>query len=85
MTLPQTSLVIVLLPLIAAAIVGLFGSKLPRASAHWLTIGAVGGAFVLSVYVLNATLDGFTFNGNLYTWLQSGDLEFNVGDRKSVV
>ena len=79
MTLPQISLVIVLLPLIAAAIVGLFGSKLPRASAHWLTIGAVSGAFVLSVTVLNATLDGFKFNGNLYTWLQSGDLEFNVG------
>jgi NADH-quinone oxidoreductase subunit L len=79
MTLPQISLVIVLLPLIAAAIVGLFGSKLPRAAAHWLTIGAVGGAFVLSSYVLKNTLDGYAFNGNLYTWLQSGDLQFNVG------
>ena len=79
MTFPQISIVIVLLPLIAAAIVGLFGTKLPRASAHWLTIGAVGSAFVLSVYVLNATIDGYAFNGNLYTWLQSGDLEFNVG------
>ena len=79
MTLPQISLVIVLLPLIAAAIVGLFGSKLPRAAAHWLTIGAVGSAFVLSSYVLNATLDGYHANYNLYTWLQSGDLQFNVG------
>ena len=79
MTFPQISIVIVLLPLIAAAIVGLLGTKLPRASAHWLTIGAVGSAFVLSVYVLNATIDGYAFNGNLYTWLQSGDLEFNVG------
>ena len=79
MTLPQTSLVIVLLPLIAAAIVGLFGSKLPRAAAHWLTIGAVGSAFLLSLNVLNATLDGHAFNGNLYTWLQAGELQFNVG------
>ena len=79
MTLPQISLVIVLLPLIAAAIVGLFGSKLPRAAAHWLTIGAVGTAFVMSSYVLNATLDGYHANYNLYTWLQSGDLQFNVG------
>ncbi len=79
MTLPNISLIIVLLPLIAAAIVGLFGSKLPRASAHWLTIGAVGSAFVLSSYVLKNTMDGYAFNGNLYTWLQSGDLQFNVG------
>jgi NADH-quinone oxidoreductase subunit L len=79
MTLPNIALIIVLLPLIAAVIVGLFGSKLPRASAHWLTIGAVGSAFVLSSYVLKNTLDGYTFNGNLYTWLQSGDLQFNVG------
>jgi NADH-quinone oxidoreductase subunit L len=79
MTLPNISLIIVLLPLIAAVIVGLFGSKLPRATAHWLTIGAVGSAFVLSAYVLNATTDGYTFNGNLYTWLQAGDLQFNVG------
>ena len=79
MTLPQISLVIVLLPLIAATIVGLFGSKLSRAYAHWLTIGAVGSAFALSSYVLNATLDGYHANYNLYTWLQSGDLQFNVG------
>lgn len=79
MTLPQISLLIAVLPLIAAAIVGLFGRKLPRAAAHWLTISAVGVAFVLSAYVLNATLGGYAFNGNLYTWLTSGDIQFNVG------
>jgi len=79
MTLPKISLLIVLLPLIAAAIVGLFGRKLPRAAAHWLTIGAVGTAFILSVCVLNSTLNGYVFNGNLYTWLTSGDIQFNVG------
>jgi NADH-quinone oxidoreductase subunit L len=79
MTLPQICLLIVLLPLIAAAIVGLFGNKLPRAMAHILTIAGVGAAFVLSVIVLNATMDGYHANYNLYTWLQSGDLQFNVG------
>ncbi len=79
MTLPQISLLIVLLPLIAAAIVGLFGRHLPRASAHWLTIAGVGAAFVLSVIVFKATLNGYTANYNLYTWLTSGDIQFNVG------
>jgi NADH-quinone oxidoreductase subunit L len=79
MTLPQICLLIVLLPLIAAAIVGLFGNKLPRAMAHILTITGVGAAFVLSVMVLNATMDGYQANYNLYTWLQSGNLQFNVG------
>ena len=68
-----------MLPLLAAVIAGLFGSKLPRAAAHWLTIGAVGAAFVLSAVVLNATMDGYTYNGNLYTWLASGEIQFNVG------
>lgn len=79
MTLPQISLLIVLLPLIAATIVGLGGRYLPRASAHWLTIAGVGGAFVLSTLVFNATLNGYTANYNLYTWLTSGDIQFNVG------
>lgn len=76
---PTLMIWIPVLPLIAAAIVGLFGSKLPRASAHWLTITAVGASFVLSSYVLKATMDGYTFNGNVYTWLSSGDIQFNVG------
>ena len=84
MTLPKISLLIVLLPLVAAAVIGLFGRILPRAAAHWLTIGAVGAAFWLSAYVLSATLNGYTFNGNLYTWLNSslgagGGIQFNVG------
>ena len=84
MTLPTICLLIVLLPLLAAVVTGLFGRQLPRAAAHWLTISAVGLAFVLSAIVLNATLDGYHANYNLYTWLRSGlesgaDLQFNVG------
>ena len=65
MTLPQISLLIVLLPLIAALVIGLFGKQLPRAMAHILTISAVGSAFVMSAIVLNATLDGYHANYNL--------------------
>ena len=84
MTLPQISLWIVLLPLIAAIVTGLFGKQLPRAAAHITTIFAVGAAFVLSAYVLHATLNGYKANYNLYTWLRSSlepgsDLQFNVG------
>ena len=68
-----------LLPLFAAAIVGLFGSRLPRSAAHWLTILGVGGAFVLSAMVFKATLSGFTYNADLYTWLTSGEIRFAVG------
>ena len=68
-----------LLPLIAAAIVGLFGNRLPRSAAHWLTILGVGGSFILSALVLQATLAGFKHNADLYTWLASGDIRFSVG------
>ena len=63
-----------LLPLVAAAIVGLLGCKLPRAAAHVITIASVGAAFVLSACVLNATMDGYHANYNLYTWLHSRNI-----------
>lgn len=68
-----------LLPLIAAVVVGLFGSRLPRSAAHWLTILGVGASFILSAFVLQATLVGFKYNADLYTWLASGDIRFSVG------
>lgn len=67
------------LPLIVSAIVGLFGSRLPRNAAHWFTILGVGAAFVLSAIIFKATLGGFTHNADLYTWLVSGDIRFSVG------
>ena len=79
MTLQSICLWIVILPLLAAAVIGLFGRRLPRSAAHIFTIAAVGGAFVLSAIVLNATMNGYTANYNLYTWLTSGAIQFNVG------
>jgi NADH-quinone oxidoreductase subunit L len=72
-------LLIPLMPLIAAAIVGLSGKSLPRYLAHTLTILGVGGAFALSVLVFLDVLKGNTYNGTVYTWLTSGDVSFEVG------
>jgi len=83
-------LTIVLAPLFAAIIVGLFGRQIGRASAHWLTILAVGLSFVLSVMVLkNMYWDGGPVeNYTLYIWAVSDGLQMSVGfliDRLTVL
>jgi NADH-quinone oxidoreductase subunit L len=74
-------LTIVFAPLAAAIIVGLFGKQIGRASAHWVTIFAVGLSFVLSMLVLkNLYWDGgHTDNYSLYTWAVSDGLRMEVG------
>jgi NADH-quinone oxidoreductase subunit L len=74
-------LTIVLAPLAAAIITGLFGQKIGRAGAHWMTNVAVGLSFVLSVLVFkHMYLDGGeTENYNLYTWAVSDGLRMEVG------
>jgi len=74
-------LTIVLAPLAAAIITGLFGTKIGRAGAHWITNIAVGLSFVLSVLVFkHMYLDGGeSENYNLYTWAVSDGLRMEVG------
>lgn len=72
-------LLIPLLPLFAAAVVGLFSRVLPRAIAHTLTILGVAASFALSVVVFNDALAGHVYNGTVYTWLTSGNVSFEVG------
>lgn len=79
MTMQTIYLLIPMLPLIAAATVGLFGRQLPRASAHWITILGVAASFALSAYVFMHALEGHVFNGAVYTWLISGGSAFEVG------
>ncbi|OZA05874.1 MAG: NADH-quinone oxidoreductase subunit L [Methylophilaceae bacterium 17-44-8] len=79
MSMSKLLLLIPLLPLVAATVVGLFGRKMPRHFAHVLTIVAVGMAFILSAYVLNQTINGFTLNETVYRWLTSGPIQFEVG------
>jgi len=74
-------LTIVLAPLAAAVVAGLFGRQIGRAGAHWVTILAVGLSFVLSVLVLkDLYLDGGpTENYSVYTWAVSDGLRMEVG------
>jgi len=74
-------LTIVLAPLIASAIAGLFGKRIGRAGAHWITILAVALSFGLSAYVMLQLLNGSQepLNMNIYTWLFSDSVQINVG------
>lgn len=75
----QIYLAIPLLPLLAAIVVGLFGKQLPRASAHVLTVLAVGVSFALSLYVLNEAMIAVPYNETIYSWLKSGNFSFEIG------
>jgi len=79
MSMQQIYLAIPLLPLFAAIVIGLFGKVLPRTAAHMITIVGVAASFVLSAIVFNDTLSGRVFNGSVYTWLQTGNITFEVG------
>ena len=74
-------LTIVLAPLIACIIAGLFGKAVGRVGAHSITILGVGLSCALSCYVLYQQVfeDAGPFNGTVYTWLLSDGIQFNVG------
>ena len=74
-------LIIVLAPLAGAIVAGLFGHKIGRAGAHWVTIVAVGLSCLLSFVVLKDLYwDGGTAqNYSLYTWAVSDGLRMEVG------
>jgi NADH-quinone oxidoreductase subunit L len=79
MTMQQLYLLVPMAPLVAAIIVGLFGTRMPRAASHWLTIIGVAIAFVASIFVFRDVMAGNTFNGDVYTWLASGDIRMTIG------
>jgi NADH-quinone oxidoreductase subunit L len=71
---------IVLAPLVAAVITGLFGRDIGRSGAHWIAITGVGVSFFLSCAVWWMVIDGGTpYNANVYTWLESGGVPFQIG------
>ena len=77
-------LLIVLAPLCAAIVVGIFGTKmggnlLGRTASHSLTIGGVALSFVLSCYILQQALAGASYNGTVYEWANIGGLMMEVG------
>jgi NADH-quinone oxidoreductase subunit L len=74
-------LTIVLAPLLAAVIAGLFGKTIGRVGAHCITILGVAISCALSFYVLyQFVFQGMQpFNGIVYTWLLSDGLHMEVG------
>lgn len=72
---------IVLAPLFGAVVAGLFGRVIGRNAAHWITIVGVGVSFALSAVVFwKIVIAGEpSYNANLYTWLESGGIGFQVG------
>ena len=78
---PRILVAIVLLPLIAAAVAGLFGRVIGRVGAHSITIAAVATSFVLSCIILKQILvDGVEpFDDAIYTWALSDGIRMEVG------
>ena len=74
-------LTIVLAPLFAAIVAGLFGKKIGRAGAHWVTIIGVGLSFLLSALVLKNLFWGGMAPENIsvYTWAVTDGLRMEVG------
>jgi len=74
-------LAVVLCPLIAALVAGLFGRQIGRGGAHTVTILGVGASFALSLLVLkDQWLDGAAaYNGTVYTWAVVDGVTMNVG------
>ena len=72
-------LAIPLLPLAGAVLAGFFGKMMGRSFAHSVTILGVATSFVLSCLLFQDVLAGKTFNGAIYTWLQTEGITLEVG------
>ncbi len=72
-------LIIPFAPLLGAIIAGLFGRAIGRAWSHRITIGLMILSCVGAFMVLNDVMNGYRFNGSLYTWMISDGVRFEVG------
>ena len=79
MTMQQLYLLIPMAPLFAAIVVGLAGGALGRAWSHRLCIAGVAVSTLASIVVLRDVMAGHVFNGDVYTWLQSGTFRLSIG------
>src|SRR5213594_522388 len=79
MNMLQLYLLVPLAPLVGAIVVGLWGPKLGRAASHCICILGVAVSTVASAFILRDVLAGNSFNGDVYTWMTSGDLKFTIG------
>jgi NADH-quinone oxidoreductase subunit L len=77
---PTVLLAIPVLPLLAAAVAGLFGKYIGRGGAHTITILCVGVSCALSIHVLIQLLHGVpTYDAPVYTWALSDGVHMDVG------
>ncbi|MFN3884993.1 MAG: NADH-quinone oxidoreductase subunit L [Rhodocyclaceae bacterium] len=72
-------LIVPLAPLFGAIIAGLFGKTVGRTGAHLVTILGVTVSFIASLVIFRDVMAGQTFNGDVYTWLESGGLKLSIG------
>ena len=74
-------LAIVLAPLVGSVIAGLFGKLIGRSGAHRITIIGVGISSILSLLAYYHLFynGGEVYNETIYTWLNSGNLHFEIG------
>lgn len=68
-----------LLPLIAFFINIIFGRKIIREKAHWISTLAVLSSWVISVITLSEVVNGKVINRDIYTWIISGNFSVSVG------
>ncbi len=72
-------LIVPMAPLVGAMIAGLAGWALSRRAAHVVTIFFMLVCLGGSIAVFWDVMQGHGFNGNLYTWMSSGNVNFVVG------
>ncbi|PID48531.1 MAG: NADH-quinone oxidoreductase subunit L [Proteobacteria bacterium] len=74
-------LLIPLAPLLGALLAGLFGKRIGRRGAHWVTTGSVALSLLLSLWVFaKITLGGGDiFNGTVYSWAVVDNIHFKIG------
>ena len=77
-------LAVVLIPLIAAIVTGVFGTAaggklLGHRAVHVITIAGVAISFALSVWVLMLVAQGARFNQTVYEWMCAGNLRMEIG------
>jgi NADH-quinone oxidoreductase subunit L len=72
-------LLIPFLPLAAFIINIVFGRGIIKDKAHWVSIAAVAGSWVISVLTLIDVLSGKTLNQDLYSWIVAGNFKVSVG------
>ncbi|MFN6961832.1 MAG: NADH-quinone oxidoreductase subunit L, partial [Rhodocyclaceae bacterium] len=72
-------LIVPLAPLFGAIIAGLFAKTVGRTGAHLVTILGVTVSFIASLVIFRDVMAGQTFNGDVYTWLESGGLKLSIG------